>query len=363
MRLSQENLIECRNFLLILQLLLKLNKIKIMAASEALIFQIQKFSTEDGPGIRTTVFFKHCPLKCIWCHNPESILKIPQLEWFKHKCIGCKTCIETCQQKALSFDKNGLNIDREKCTECGECVVECPSTALNMLGRWWKLEDLFYEIEKDKVYYTESNGGLTVSGGEPTQQPDFVADFLKKCKENGISTAVDTCGYASKKVYEQILPYVDLVLLDIKLIDSDKHKEFTGVPNEAILENTIWISNYLKGNGKKMWIRTPIIPLYTAIEENLKGIGEFIVNKLNNFPERWDLLSFNNLCVSKYERLNMDWSLKDVLLMKKEEMEHFLNIAESTGVKNPRWSGLIRSIEKNENIMKNQDHHLVDNVD
>ena len=334
-----------------------------MAASEALIFQIQKFSTEDGPGIRTTVFFKQCPLKCIWCHNPESILKSPQLEWFKHKCIGCKTCIETCQQKALSFDKNGLNIDREKCTECGECVVECPSTALNMLGTWWKLEDLFYEIEKDKVYYTESNGGLTVSGGEPTQQPDFIADFLKKCKENGISTAVDTCGYASKKVYEQILPYVDLVLLDIKLIDSDKHKEFTGVPNEAILENAIWISNYLKGNGKKMWIRTPIIPLYTAIEENIKGIGEFIVNKLNNFPERWDLLSFNNLCASKYERLNIDWSLKDILLIKKEEMEHFLNIAESTGVKNPHWSGLIRSIENNEKIMKNQDHHLVDNVD
>ena len=363
MRLSQENLIECRNFLLILQLLSKLKKIKIMAASEALIFQIQKFSTEDGPGIRTTVFFKQCPLKCIWCHNPESILKSPQLEWFKHKCIGCKTCIETCQQKALSFDKNGLNIDREKCTECGECVVECPSTALNMLGTWWKLEDLFYEIEKDKVYYTESNGGLTVSGGEPTQQPDFVADFLKKCKENGISTAVDTCGYASKKVYEQILPYVDLVLLDIKLIDSDKHKEFTGVPNEAILEIAIWISNYLKGNGKKMWIRTPIIPLYTAIEENIKGIGEFIVNKLNNFPERWDLLSFNNLCASKYERLNIDWSLKDILLIKKEEMEHFLNIAESTGVKNPHWSGLIRSIENNEKIMKNQDHHLVDNVD
>ena len=363
MRLSQENLIECRNFLLILQLLSKLKKIKIMAASEALIFQIQKFSTEDGPGIRTTVFFKQCPLKCIWCHNPESILKSPQLEWFKHKCIGCKTCIETCQQKALSFDKNGLNIDREKCTECGECVVECPSTALNMLGTWWKLEDLFYEIEKDKVYYTESNGGLTVSGGEPTQQPDFVADFLKKCKENGISTAVDTCGYASKKVYEQILPYVDLVLLDIKLIDSDKHKEFTGVPNEAILEIAIWISNYLKGNGKKMWIRTPIIPLYTAIEENIKGIGEFIVNKLNNFPERWDLLSFNNLCASKYERLNIDWSLKDILLIKKEEMEHFLNIAESTGVKNPHWSGLIRSIENNEKIMKNQDHHLVDNID
>ena len=127
------------------------NRFKNMASSEALIFQIQKFSTEDGPGIRTTVFFKQCPLKCIWCHNPESIFKTPQLEWFKHKCIGCKTCIASCHQNALSFDRTGLLIDREKCNVCRVCVEECPSTALNMLGEWWKLEDLFYEIEKDKV--------------------------------------------------------------------------------------------------------------------------------------------------------------------------------------------------------------------
>ncbi len=323
-----------------------------MATSEALIFQIQKFSTEDGPGIRTTVFFKHCPLKCIWCHNPESILKTPQLEWFKHKCIGCKTCIETCQENALSFDKNGLHIDREICNNCGECVVECPSTALNMLGRWWKLEDLFYEIEKDKIYYTKSKGGITVSGGEPTQQPDFVANFLKKCKENGISTAIDTCGYVSKIVYEHILPYVDLVLLDLKHIDSNKHKEYTGVPNEVILENSIWISKNLKKNGKKMWVRTPIIPHYTATEENIKGIGEFIVNKLDNFPERWDLLSFNNLCISKYERLDMEWVLKDEPLMNKKEMEFFFKIAESTGVKKPHWSGLTKRINNDEKNSK-----------
>ena len=138
MRLSQENLIKYRNFLFISKSLLKLiDKIKIMGISEALIFQIQKFSTEDGPGIRTTIFFKQCPLNCIWCHNPESILRASQLEWFKHKCIDCKRCIDICQQNALSFDENGLNIDREKCIGCGECVEECPSTALNLLGTWW----------------------------------------------------------------------------------------------------------------------------------------------------------------------------------------------------------------------------------
>ena len=146
------------------------------------IFEIQRMSTEDGPGIRTTVFMKHCPLKCVWCHNPESILKKSQLEWLKHKCIGCKICVETCQQNALSFNEDGLHIDRERCISCGNCEEECPSTALHMFGRWWNIEDLFCEIEKDKVYYTKSKGGITVSGGEPTQQPKFTFEFFKKCK-------------------------------------------------------------------------------------------------------------------------------------------------------------------------------------
>jgi pyruvate formate lyase activating enzyme len=211
-----------------------------------------------------------------------------------------------------------------------------------MFGELWLLEDLYYEIQKDKVYYTQSHGGITVSGGEPTLQSDFILDFLKKCKENGISTALDTCGYASKKIYEKLLPHVDLVLLDIKEINSDKHKEFTGVPNDLILENAIWISNYVKENSKKLWVRTPIIPNYTATEKNIKGIGEFIVNKLHNIPERWDLLSFNNLCTAKYERLDMDWPLKDIPLMTKDEMDDFVEFAKKIGVKNAQWSGLTK---------------------
>ena len=309
------------------------------------IFQIQKMSTEDGPGIRTTVFMKQCPLKCVWCHNPESILKKPQLEWLKHKCIGCKTCIETCQEIALSFGEDGLNINREKCTSCGECSEACPSTALNMLGKWWNIDDLFREIEKDKVYYTKSKGGITVSGGEPTQQPEFIELFLKRCKENGISTAIDTCGYASYSIYEKLLPYVDLILFDIKLINSEKHKEYTGVPNERILESAVLISNYIERNGKKMWIRTPIIPHFTATDDNIRAIGEFIVNKLNNIPERWDLLSFNNLCTAKYERLDLDWVLKEEPLMTKDKLEHFYELAKNTGVKNVKWSGMTKRLE------------------
>ncbi|MFW9936872.1 MAG: glycyl-radical enzyme activating protein [Candidatus Thorarchaeota archaeon] len=320
----------------------------MVEADQGLVFQIQKMSTEDGPGIRTTVFFKQCPLKCIWCHNPESILKKKQLEWFKHKCIGCRTCIKACEQKALSFDEEGLNIDREKCNSCGICSEECPSTALHMWGELWNLDDLFYEIEKDKVYYTQSKGGITVSGGEPTLQSDFIMAFLRKCKENGISTALDTCGYASRKIFERILPFVDLILLDIKEIDSNRHKKFTGVPNDLILENAIWISEYIKNNGKNIWIRTPIIPNYTASEENIRGIGDFIVNKLSNIPERWDLLAFNNLCTSKYERLDMDWPLKNFSLMTDDEIDNFYVIAKQSGVKNVHWSGLTKKTEDNE---------------
>ena len=328
-------------------------------SEKGLLFEIQRFSTEDGIGIRTTVFFKQCPLRCIWCHNPESILKKRQIEWFKHKCIGCKICIETCKQNALLFEEDGLHIDRNKCISCGECEEACPSTALHMLGKWWNLEDLFHEVQKDKAYYIKSKGGITASGGEPTTQLDFLLEFLKKCKEEGISTALDTCGYASIEIYGKILPYVDLVLFDIKEIDSERHKEFTGVPNERILENAIWIMEYLKKNNKEMWIRTPLIPKYTAFEDNISGIGKFIVEKLLNFPSRWDLLSFNNLCTAKYERLDWDWPLKDEKLMTNEEMENLYEIARQTGVKNVRWSGLTKKKENsNDEIQKTKETKL-----
>jgi len=314
----------------------------MVETEQGFIFNIQRFSTEDGPGIRTTVFFKQCPLKCIWCHNPESILRDRQLEWFKHKCIGCNTCIDICKYRALSFSESGLIIDRDICISCAECSDECPSTALHMWGEYWNLNDLFHEIQKDKVYYTQSKGGITVSGGEPTIQSDFIMKILKMCKENNIHTALDTCGYAPKHIYRKLLPFVDLGLFDIKEIDLEKHQRFTGIPNDLILKNAIWIARYIKNNNKQFWVRTPIIPNYTATEKNIKGIGEFIVKKLNNIPERWDLLAFNNLCTAKYERINLEWPLKDEPLMLKAQMKAFIEIAKNTGVKNPKWSGLVK---------------------
>jgi len=311
-------------------------------ADSGYIFEIQKMSTEDGPGIRTTVFFKLCLLRCLWCHNPESIFKEPSIQWFKVKCIGCKTCIKVCPEHALKLDKNGLHINRSKCSCCGICTDECPATALRKLGAYRSLEDIFHEVEKDKVYYEKSNGGITVSGGEPTLQADFLLNFLKRCKDAGFHTALDTCGYASQEILEMLLPYVDLVLYDLKEIDSEKHREFTGVPNEKILENAIWLMEKLEKTGGEMWIRTPLIPGFTATEENVRGIGEFIVEKLGNKVERWDLLSFNNLAKAKYERMDWDWICKDTELLTKAQMDHFLEIAKSTGVENVQWSGLTK---------------------
>ncbi len=302
-------------------------------------------ATDDGPGVRTTIFFNGCPLKCIWCANPESIPRKPQLQWLDFKCIGCKSCIEACNQNALYFEDDGLHIKREACNSCGDCEEACPSTALTLLGKWWNPKDLFHDIEKEKIFFTKTKGGITVSGGEPTLQSGFLLDFLKLCNQNNISTALDTCGYSSIKVYQDLLPYIDLVLLDLKVIDPDKHKEYTGVTNDIILENAKWISNYVKENRKKLWIRTPLIPKYTATDEIVKGIGEFVVNELSNVPERWDLLAFNKLCESTYSRLGISWPLKDELLMTKEQMEHFLAIAKSTGAKNVKWSGLTRKTE------------------
>ena len=316
---------------------------------KGLVLEIQKLSTEDGPGIRTSIFFKGCPLKCIWCHNPESIPANPGLQWFKVKCIGCSSCVEICPEKALVFDKNRLRINRKLCTICGKCVVECPSTALKIFGKEWTVDELYHEVEKDRSYYEKSNGGITVSGGEPFLQIDFIEEFLKKCKLNKISTALDTCGYTTQKNLERIFPLVDLFLFDLKEINSNKHEDFTGVPNELILENILWLVNEIEKTHKEIWIRTPVIPNYTASQENIRGIAEFIVKKLNNKILRWDLLAFNNLARDKYERMDKNWEMKDIPLLKESEMEYFLEIALEEGVKNVQWSGMTRKEELSDN--------------
>lgn len=312
----------------------------------ATILEIQRMSTEDGPGLRTTVFFKGCSLRCAWCHNPESISARPQIHWVGSRCIGCKTCLEVCPESALDFTPQSNTIDRRKCTGCGTCAEACPSTALELLGQSWTLDDLYAEALKDKTYFNTSGGGVTLGGGEPLLQSDFCRSLLALLKESAIHTAVDTCGRCPPKALDRVLPYTDLVLYDLKEINPQKHERFTGSDNYNILENLLYIRDIMQTHGRPeaLWIRTPVIPGATASEDNIRGIGQFMAQKLDGYVDRWDLCAFNNLCRDKYRRLNLNWAFEDSDLLSKLFMEKMAAVARSSGVDPDivHWSGSTR---------------------
>lgn len=319
---------------------------------KGLILEIQRMSTEDGPGIRTTVFLKGCSLKCIWCHNPESILLKPQVQWINTNCIDCKICICTCKNNALTATSSGIQIDTNLCRGCGKCADECPSKAMDILGIQWSADDLIDEVIKDKAYFEQSGGGITVSGGETTVQAEFACRFLKGLKEKGIHTALDTNGQCTKEALDKLLPYADLILYDLKEIKPDKHKEFTAHSNTKILKNIKHVSSYIRSNHTqgKLWIRTPIIPDATAREDNIQGIGDFIEANLNGIVTRWELCAFNHFCRGKYKRLGLDWVYKKSDLLPRKVMKDLADVAKSSGV-DPEivhWSGPTKDEDQDE---------------
>jgi pyruvate formate lyase activating enzyme len=301
-------------------------------------------STEDGPGIRTTVFFKGCPLRCEWCHNPESISPQSQIQWLETGCIGCHTCLDACPNSCLSLGTQAeagqagaaspVVVDRACCTGCGTCAEACPANALELLGTRVTIDELVSEVCKDRTFFETSGGGVTVSGGEPTMQPDFVAAFLARLREDGISTALDTCGLASRTSLERILPHVDLVLFDLKEIDPEKHQAFTGQRNEGILEALLFVRDYLieKAPATRLWIRTPLIPGATASRENLLGLGAFLAENLQRHIERWELCTFNNLCRDKYRRLGQSWRFASTPLLTAKHLSALEAMAKQSGI-------------------------------
>ena len=318
-----------------------------MAALSARLLEIQRMSTEDGPGIRTTVFFKGCSLKCRWCHNPESIAAHPQVQWVANRCIGCGTCVSHCPEGALELAPRGIVIDRQVCRNCSVCAEACPTSALERLGKKWRLEDLLVEVLKDRVYFDVSGGGITLSGGEPGLQSRFASAFLETLQAQGVHTAMDTCGLYDTSLLEQLLPGTDLLLFDLKIIDSERHRECTGHPNEKILENARHAARYLRtqSDAHQMWIRTPIIPGGTDAPENIAGIGRFIATNLEGVVSRWELCAFNNLCADKYRRLDLPWPYAGYPLPSVHQMEALADTARASGVDAEivHWSGATKT--------------------
>ncbi len=287
---------------------------------KGLIFNIQRYSIYDGAGIRTLVFMKGCPLNCFWCSNPESQFPFQEVILEPSKCIGCGRCIEVCPTGAAKI-KNQLET-KKICINCGKCVEVCPSNARQMFGRYMNVKDIMKEVEKDLPFYRGS-GGVTVSGGEPLMQADFIKIFLKNCLRKGINTTIETCGYAKWEDFEKVLEYSSCVLYDIKHMDSQKHREITGVGNELILQN----AKKIAALGKNMIIRVPIIPGYNDSFENIEAIARF-ANILR--IEEIHLLPYHRLGESKYYQLGRNYKLrgirspnKEFILKRKKIMELF----------------------------------------
>jgi len=293
----------------------------VVFIEKGLIFNIQRFSIHDGPGIRTLVFMKGCPLRCKWCSNPEGIKNYPELIFNEKKCVKCRRCVEVCPTRASTISERGeISIDRRVCIACGKCVGVCFSGAREIVGKYMTVEEIFKEVEKDRIFYENSGGGVTLGGGEPTMQPEFARELLKMCKERSLHTAIETCGYTSWANLKEILKYVDFMYYDIKHIDPAKHKEFTGVSNKLILENLMKVFSIFR---LPIVIRVPIIPGYTDSEENIRGIADFVARYGGKMIE---LLPYHQLGVSKYEQYSMKYELENVKPPSEESLRKLRNI-------------------------------------
>ncbi len=265
--------------------------------NSGMVFNIQRFSIHDGPGIRTTVFLKGCPLRCFWCQNPESQSGKPEIVLDRRKCTLCGACYTVCQNGAVRLEGSGPIFDRSVCRGCGRCAVICPSEARRLSGKRMTVEEIMREIVKDLKFYENSGGGVTLSGGEPLTQPEFARLIFKECKQAELHTTLDTCGYAPWPDIEELLGYVDLVLFDIKHLDASKHREATGQDNLLILKNARKISKL-----KPMRIRVPLIPGFNDSSEAVSEIAAFAESELG--CRDLDLLPYNRMGEVKYDFLD-----------------------------------------------------------
>ena len=305
---------------------------------EAVIFNIQRYTIHDGPGIRTEVFFKGCPLKCKWCSNPESLKIDPEIGLYSNRCIGvdkCGYCLSACSQPQNQFiitDQIITGLDREKCLNCEKCAQACPANALMLWGKKMTISEVMEVILEDRDFYQKSGGGVTLSGGEVLMQWEFARTLLKVCKEYSLHTCIESSLHFRPDLLEQIYPYVDLVITDMKQMDSARHKQFTGVGNELILIN---IKRTIELN-MPLVIRIPVIPNHNNSEDNIRATAEFIARELNNLVSQVQLLPYRQLGTEKYISLGLDYPMANFKPVERsiweEEISYLVEVMKLYGV-------------------------------
>jgi len=296
---------------------------------KGMVLRLERFAIHDGPGIRTVVFLKGCPLRCLWCSTVDSQLMHPEPEYYAEKCTGCRRCVEACVAKAISVTSDGkVATDRRICAFCGKCVEQCPAGARKMAGVEMTVDQVMKEVEKDSVFYASSGGGVTLSGGEATMQPGFTMEIIRRCKERGIHTCMETCGYAKWPVFDAIIQLLDMVYVDLKHISPVEHKRLTGRSNRLILDNVR--KACVKYPGKQLIIRIPVIPGCNDSSENIAGTAEF-VSRLSG-EHRIELLPYHRLGTHKYEVLSRHYPLGDLQTPSETHMAALEDLIKSYGV-------------------------------
>ena len=299
------------------------------------ITNIQKFSVHDGDGIRTSVFFKGCPLRCEWCHNPETQRYEREMQFDSGRCTGCGACVKACPSKALSMKEGKPILDKKACVLCGKCENFCPAGLREIIGREYTVKELAKELMKDQIFYEESGGGVTFSGGEVmAADMDYVLAAAKELSRQDVTLTIDTCGYVPYERFQQLLPYVDTFLYDVKVMDPELHKKYIGVDNELILENLVRLAR----DGARIYIRIPVIKEVNGNEKNMKETVSFLRER-NIHPAKINLLPYHDTGSGKYQKLDMEYKGTDLHAPGREELEEFVQIFIEAGFADTKIGG------------------------